>query len=431
MFLHQFFMFIYLYAMRHAMRSKLQTRSSIVLRLRQLPTSQKYCKLMTTLTMYVRLLLFCALIFLQWLILGSLGFATHPGFVFLRVPFVKQNSINKKQARIITHTSTSSSSSSWSSSSSSFGILFLSTNFNEGNVTKKNSINTSPSPVVVAETVLKQKEEEIIDYYSIAVEGAEQREESPSSPPPSKTSQNYSSYRFGDITRSLLKRTTAQVTVLTGKQQYEFGDLSRWLDQQAKGKINEITGRDGEYVLGDLTRWADHQAKEIISNYTGKEDYQVGDISKEVVRRTMSGEYELQDVILALRVLLSAGISLSPIAAALPVKVVMELINLGLAQEVGGKVMDVLGKSLDERFKLALTGDSQYRLGDISKRELMKSLSAFTGKSEYAFGDISKRVAELAAKENKTKIDELKMDEHVRKDLAWWDKRFQEQSGLK
>ena len=128
----------------------------------------------------------------------------------------------------------------------------------------------------------------------------------------------------------------------------QFGDISRNLDQQAKNRVSELTGKD-EYKFGDLRKWADSHAKEKIANYTGKVNYevskilvwhewrefklaiaapklcsrafwsfllmhlsitssmhslipkQVGDISKEVVRRAWAGEYELDDVVLAFR----------------------------------------------------------------------------------------------------------------------------------
>ena len=237
-----------------------------------------------------------------------------------------------------------------------------------------------------------------------------------------------SGYRFGDFTRSLVQKATSPVTQLTGKESYEFGDLSRWMDQKAKNGINQITGQD-EYQFGDLTRWVDTQAKMRVNNYTNQEAYRVGDITREVVRRVTSGEYELGDVFLALRVLVSAGVSLSPLASALPIKVVMELVNLGLTQEVGGRVMSSLGQSLDERFKLALTGDSHYRLGDKTKQELQKALRAFIGKDEYEFGDISRRLNALGENKGVSGDDKargLSMAKNAALELSDWDKRFQE-----
>jgi hypothetical protein len=236
-------------------------------------------------------------------------------------------------------------------------------------------------------------------------------------------------YRFGDVTRSLIKKATTRVTELTGKDTYEFGDLSRWLDDKAKSDCNKVTGQKEAYAFGDLTRWVDQQAKSVAANFTGENEYFVGDISREVVRRVVSGEYELRDIWLALRLLVSTGVTLNPIASALPLRVLMELVNLGLMQDVGGRVMEVLGKNLDERFKLALTGDSQYRLGDKSKKELRAALSSFIGKDEYVFGDISQRIATLATAKQDASHG-LLVGRTVAEELSDWDRKYQEERNI-
>jgi hypothetical protein len=86
------------------------------------------------------------------------------------------------------------------------------------------------------------------------------------------------------------------------------------------------------------------------------------------------------------------GASFTPIAQLLPMKILLEVLNVGLAQDVGSKVMGGVAKSLDERFKKAITGDANYQLGDKSKEQLAKSLSKFTGKDSYSFGDITQAV---------------------------------------
>lgn len=242
-------------------------------------------------------------------------------------------------------------------------------------------------------------------------------------------------YKFGDLSKAFAKRASARVNQLTGNENYEFGDLSRWLDQQAKGKAASITGKD-EYKFGDLTLWADKMSKEKVGNFTDKEGYEVGDISKEVIRRVRAGDYELQDVFLALRILLSAGASLTPVAGVLPVKVLLELVNLGLAQDLTGRLVGVLAGSLDERVKEAITGDANYQLGDLTKKKTLQALADFTGKDSYEFGDISRKVTELSSQQqdkkgkagdaSKTTIELLgpQID-----DLAVWDNKFQERSG--
>ena len=91
--------------------------------------------------------------------------------------------------------------------------------------------------------------------------------------------------------------------------------------------------------------------------------------------------------------MLQMGVSFLPIARFLPVKVLLEVLNVGLAQDVGGKVMGGVAKSLDERFKAAITGDAKYKMGDMTKKQLSDALSKFTGQDSYTFGDISRTVA--------------------------------------
>ena len=195
-------------------------------------------------------------------------------------------------------------------------------------------------------------------------------------------------YRFGDITRSLGQK-------LTGDENYEFGDISRNLDRQAKARVESLTGKP--YVFGDLSKWADFQVKEKVANFTGKDTYQVGDLSKEVVRRVWEGEYELEDIILVLRILLQMGAQFTPIARLMPVHFLLEVLGVGVAQDVGGKIMAGVAKSVDERFKTAITGDPKYQLGDKSKERIVQALSKITGKENYQFGDLTQVIAQRVA----------------------------------
>ncbi|CAB9531029.1 expressed unknown protein [Seminavis robusta] len=240
-------------------------------------------------------------------------------------------------------------------------------------------------------------------------------------------------YKFGDLTRALGRK-------VTGDQNYQFGDISKRLDKRAKDDVSKLTGKQG-YKFGDLSRWADSQVKEKAANFTGKANYQVGDISKEVVRKVWAGEYDLENVVLMIRVLLQMGASFTPIARLLPVKVLLELLNVGLAQDVGSKVMGGVATSLDERFKEAVTGDSNYKLGDKSKEQLSSALAKFTGKDSYSFGDISQavssRVSEMeksdgkgATAGNKASAEpllELMNDEALKE----WDRKLYESNNKK
>jgi hypothetical protein len=238
-------------------------------------------------------------------------------------------------------------------------------------------------------------------------------------------------YQFGDVTRFLAKQSTQRVKKLTGRDVYQFGDISRWLDRQTKNRISSLTGKEeGDYEFGDLTRWADAIAKEKVANFTGKKDYQIGDMSKEIVRRVRSGEYELSDVFLALRVLLATGASLTPITSVLPIRVLLDLVNLGLAQDVTGKLVGVLASNLDERMKQALTGDVNYQLGDVTKTKLRQALMDFTGKKTYEFGDLSRTIGKLIESNSAGVVvdkERLELKDQVASALDDWDRRFQKQ----
>ena len=229
-------------------------------------------------------------------------------------------------------------------------------------------------------------------------------------------------YKFGDISKKLAQR-------ITGKKTYEFGDVSRYLDQQAKGSVNKLTNKT-DYKFGDLTRWADSISKEKVSNFTSKSGYDVGDISKEVLRRARTGEYSVEDMFLALRILLSAGASFTPLISFLPLKLLLDLLNMGLLGDVTGKLVEVLAGVIDERMKEAITGDSKYQLGDLTKKKIVAALAKFTGKETYEFGDISRKVVKLQQEGETKKNDkqQIELQSQITDELVDWDSKFQEQS---
>lgn len=244
--------------------------------------------------------------------------------------------------------------------------------------------------------------------------------------------EEHRTYRFGDITRSLAKRAAERVNGLTGKDSYQFGDLSNYLD--AKNRVQSIKGGSTQdsyqYEFGDLSRWADALAKEKAAQFAGKQssdEYRFGDISRTVITKVRSGEYSLEDIYLAMRILLMAGFSLLPIASLLPIKGLIQLINLGLAKDVSGRFLEVLVVALDQRMKLALTGDANYQLGDKTKEQLRLSLARFTGNNVYQFGDLTKAV-QTRDFSTETRVhredDLLTLRDSVADDLEEWDRRF-------
>ena len=199
---------------------------------------------------------------------------------------------------------------------------------------------------------------------------------------------NNKPYRFGDLSRSLLKRTTDSINQVTGKSEYTFGDLTKSLGRNITVSINGKNATGAEYRFGDIT-------KAFVQNFTDKDDYQVGDLTKEVVRRIQNGEYSADDAWLALKVLLAVGANVSPVASLMPVKLLLQLVDFSVTQEVGDRLLGILAKALDERFKEAVTGDKDYALGDLSKKAFLRYLE----KDEYEFGDLSRKIMNDAAQQ--------------------------------
>lgn len=195
-------------------------------------------------------------------------------------------------------------------------------------------------------------------------------------------------YRFGDISKGLVSRFAKRVEKVTGKQ-YEFGDLSKHLDAKAKEKVCEVTGKDS-YTFGDLSLWADANVKAKVCEMTGKETYAAGDLSKEILRRVASGEMKWEEVLMLMKMMLSIGASFTPVAGMLPAKVLIELLNYSILAQAGEMVTRALSTELDRRMKKAFTGDPEYQLGDISKRQLLK----FIGSDTYEFGSLTRTIME-------------------------------------
>ena len=170
-----------------------------------------------------------------------------------------------------------------------------------------------------------------------------------------------------------------------GARRYEFGDLSRWLDRSAKAKVNELTG-ESEYKFGDLSRWLDKSAKGKVAALSSKDQYEFGDLTKLIVSR--ASQLTMKDATMLLKALLSFNVGLSSVGGLLPIKFLVEVLNYSLLVDVGERLAGMVAVEIDKRVKEALTGDAEYKLGDLTKR----AVKSFTGKEEYAFGDVSREV---------------------------------------
>jgi hypothetical protein len=191
----------------------------------------------------------------------------------------------------------------------------------------------------------------------------------------SKVEQRQKGYQFGDISRAIGKK-------LSRNEDYKFGDLT-------KKVVRSTTGNE-DYEFGNLSRWVDSQIKDKVNSYTNQEEYNFGDITKEFARRLRSGEFTWEEMLTLLKIMVSFGMGISPVAQLIPSKLLIELLNVSILQDVGERVTSSLSMELDRRIKKAVVGNADYQFGDITKSAINK----FTGKGEYEFGDITRAVME-------------------------------------
>eukprot|EP00985_Skeletonema_marinoi_P002000 scaffold814_cov128-Skeletonema_marinoi.AAC.5 len=190
----------------------------------------------------------------------------------------------------------------------------------------------------------------------------------------------------------------------------DTGKVATWIDSQAKAGTEAVTSSTKRAVL----------------NFTGKSSYEFGDVSKETVRRIAAGEVNMQDFILLLKILLAVGATIGPLAELLPFTFLLEALNISIEQKVGGKVMEVLAKSLDSRIVGALfTSDDKNLIGDVAKRSLLSGILSYTGKPNYESGDIQRAVLQH---ENEDHSEEKTLDIDV-SEFAEWDNVFIEKLG--
>jgi hypothetical protein len=153
------------------------------------------------------------------------------------------------------------------------------------------------------------------------------------------------------------------------------------------------------------SRWVDTKIKGEVNKFTSKENYQFGDMTKEILRRVATGQYTLDDLFMLLKALAIFQASISPIgqfelwcmywiipstlltishihisAGFLPVKLLVQLLDYSLLNDVAGRVTSALALELDKRLKKSLLGDENYKLGDATKRTISNAVKSFTGK---------------------------------------------------
>merc|ERR1712190_435760 len=100
------------------------------------------------------------------------------------------------------------------------------------------------------------------------------------------------------------------------------------------------------------------------------------------------------------KALLTLGASVSPIAGALPTKILLAMMTQEMSDKVMGGVQETVAKELDRRCKEALVGDADYQMGDLTKEAILR----FTGKDTYEFGDISRTIMKESSGKGNEKV---------------------------
>lgn len=178
-----------------------------------------------------------------------------------------------------------------------------------------------------------------------------------------------------------------------------------------------------------LVQWLDSQAKNTASsatNTTSAAARQAKSIARKLIEVTCSSDYKISDILLLLKVLLAVGASFGPLAKILPVTVLLQMLNVSLEARLGGKILEVLAESLDERFVAAITAEE---LGDLAKRSLTGAILAFTGKESYEAGDIERAVTSdysNGSGSHDNAVEQKTLALSVGPEFAQWDEAFRE-----
>jgi hypothetical protein len=270
--------------------------------------------------------------------------------------------------------------------------------------------NTDTDPI-------KEDKNNINDNDSISINHQQQQQQQQQS---SKTKTK--GYRFGDLTRGALKKVKGDVDLTRGALKNIKGDSDNDDDDGGtkSDTINTTTNtltpgtKKSSYKFGDISKWLDKKAKDDIGKFTNKQDgdaYQFGDISKELIRRLRDGEYTRDDLFLFIKVVATIGMNLTPVARILPVKVLLQLLNVSLeaniAQRVGDKMISSLTNEIDSRMKEFVTGNREYQLGDYTSNIISK----WTGKEKYEFGDLTTTISRKRKERKQQQVDENDEDE--------------------
>lgn len=165
-----------------------------------------------------------------------------------------------------------------------------------------------------------------------------------------------------------------------GKEEYQVGDITKEIDNRVKSEIASMRGNE-EYQLGDLIVVVDNMAKDMTEDLTGK-PYEAGDLSKELDKRVKGAvaeycgtdEYQFGDLS----------------------KEIDRRVKNRVSEYIGkddyefGDISRQIEKQRKEWVQGFLGEDAakDYQFGAITKQ----AMKNFTGNDDYQFGDVTKKL---------------------------------------
>jgi len=183
----------------------------------------------------------------------------------------------------------------------------------------------------------------------------------------------------------ILDALKASTNKVTGKNTYEFGDLTRYAISQANAVHGGLKG-DAK----DLSQQVNRGIKDRIDAAS----LNAADVSRTIIKKISTGDFDLADVTFSLRVLMVLGADFSPIASLLPISMLMEVFGFALVSGFGERFFTAIAKEIDTRMLMneketlpESKGESSkgYVAGDLTKQ----AIQAYTGKDTYNAGDIA------------------------------------------
>jgi hypothetical protein len=106
-------------------------------------------------------------------------------------------------------------------------------------------------------------------------------------------------------------------------------------------------------------------------------------------------------------------------------------LNISLETKVGGTIVEVLSKTLDNRLVAAIfTTDDKSLIGDVIKRSVLNGVLDFTGKTQYESGDIQRAVIQQVGQDDdftdSSSSSTKKLSLDIDSEFEEWDRLFVE-----